>query len=288
MSYSDHFNDKAAIGVVHDHVQELKALDLAHEVQVLTGTLEIHGSSISGRMAGAAALTAENLRHGRQKEERDTSKLLHILDMLRDTLRQIDARISQLDKDIAKLEERRAEAEERGAAAFERMHALEEILEDIEQCGGLGAADRERIKRIVDLEADDMNAADAQLLSLVRKRIAEEHRNGIEASVETENIRLELEEKINARNTLVEAREQIMNDPEATPEEKLVRARAALERSFENGIDGPESALRSDTNLRTEQLLDEQRITEAATDDTFEMDETMSLDTSIPPALPKP
>ena len=98
----------------------------------------------------------------------------------------------------------------------------------------------------------------------------------------------ELEEKINARNTLVEAREQIMNDPEATPEEKLVRARAALERSFENGIDGPESALRSDTNLRTEQLLDEQRITEAATDDTFEMDETMSLDTSIPPALPKP
>lgn len=286
ISYRDDFNDEAGSGAVPKHERELKALDEAKTAQLLTDTVESKGTSVTGRMTTGAARSAETLRLEHEKKTKRDKDLLRSIKALREMLDQIDARITELDKQIDDLKQQLAEAQERSQAAFNRMHALEELLEEIDETN-LDDEQRAQLKRALGLDEKDA-IDDALLLEMARARIDQEQRIGIEADSEAEAIRDEMEKAIRARDELIEVREEILNDPHASDEEKLARANDALQRSFETdqtGAEVREPDNSEQVNLVTEEKLDDQ-ISELSEAESFELDENMTLDETLSPSGP--
>ena len=260
----------------------------AHEVQVITCTLETLGSSIAGRMLTGAAASAEAFRLALIKGDDETVRTIRAHLELIEAMEKINARIAQLDQESQELEARYSEAALRSESAFADMEALEDVLYDIAE-SGMTNARRASLKKLIGPEADDITD-DALLLILAREQLEQKRQEGIDAQEEADSLREKITQRQEEKSELEQARDEIMNDATLSSEEKTARTKDALERSFTGDLYGAEraSATTEPTiNLKSDIERSAQR-SELAEADTFEMDETMDLDAPEAPATLSP
>ena len=265
---------------IYTEKKRLSQLEGEFAIAALMGNIQVEGGSVAGHRASAIAASVEKqkLREKRQKEDLAT---ILIVEALRKALQEIDARIEILNTEIDELEDDLQEAKNSSKKAFDKMHELESQVEEIEDHGFTDNR-REALRQNTQAHA---TLDDKALLERARSQITEQQQIGIDDHISAEIIEAQLSQKIQIRDDLIKARNEINKHPTASIEEKTVLAKAALEHSVtqENIISEGSQLV---ANQALDQTEDAQR-KELSKDDNFDFDENLSIESELKLIEPK-